>query len=54
MRCPVCGKKNSDNWPLDVDGRIVDGGCQDCWETQVSESWWHMVTRNFEPVLEIR
>lgn len=54
MKCPVCGKNNSDNWPLDVGGEIIEGGCQSCWESEVSEKWWNMVTNNFEPVLEIR
>lgn len=40
MTCPLCGKSNDDNWPLDLAGKIVDGGCQDCWETQCSTQWW--------------
>lgn len=40
--CPHCGRGNSDNWPLDVKGEIVDGGCQDCWESECDKSWWIM------------
>lgn len=31
-KCPVCGVENDDDWPLDIDGMIEDGGCQTCWE----------------------
>lgn len=40
VTCPVCGKKNDDNWPVLLNDVIVDGGCQDCWETQCDEDWW--------------
>ena len=38
--CPKCGKENTDNWPLEINGEIVDGGCQDCWEAEWDEKWW--------------
>lgn len=41
--CPVCGKLNIDDWPVEVDGEIQNGGCQDCWEAQCDESWWDAV-----------
>ena len=41
--CPLCGVLNEDDWPLDIDGEIKDGGCQDCWEAQTSAGWWDMV-----------
>ena len=41
--CPACGKLNTDDWPIEVDGEIKDGGCQDCWEAQCDESWWEAV-----------
>lgn len=32
VRCPICRTWNRDNWPVNVNGQIVDGGCQECWE----------------------
>ena len=40
MNCPKCGKENTDNWPLEINGEIVDGGCQECWEIEWDEKWW--------------
>jgi len=33
IKCPACGKMNTDNWPLFVYGEIREGGCQVCWES---------------------
>ena len=41
--CPSCGRLNTDNWPLDIDGEIVDGGCQGCWEAECSRKWWQHI-----------
>jgi hypothetical protein len=41
--CPVCGTHNNDNWPVEVNGKIKRGGCQDCWERQCDAAWWKMV-----------
>lgn len=41
--CPLCGKENDDDWPIEVNGEIKDGGCQDCWEAQCDAEWWKMV-----------
>jgi hypothetical protein len=38
--CPRCGNENQDNWPLEIDGEIKDGGCQGCWEAECSRTWW--------------
>lgn len=38
--CPKCGKSNDDNWPLEIKGKIVLGGCQVCWEADCAEAWW--------------
>lgn len=46
--CPSCGEMNSDNWPLNINGTIVHGGCQLCWEADCSESWWEAVTTLME------
>ena len=43
MKCPKCGIENEDDWPLEIDGEIVEGGCQECWESACSKSWWEMV-----------
>ncbi len=43
MICPICDKENKDNWPVYVDGVVMFGGCQDCWEKQCDESWWDAV-----------
>lgn len=43
QRCPRCGAMNVDDWPLEVDGKIVDGGCTACWEQATSDSWWEAV-----------
>lgn len=43
MTCPACGKENTDDWPLEVEGKIIEGGCQDCWEKETDESWWKAV-----------
>lgn len=32
MKCPMCGIDNSDNWPLDIDGNIVEGREGGKWE----------------------
>lgn len=45
MKCPSCNKENDDNWPLNISGKIKDGGCQDCWESECSVSWWDMVEK---------
>ena len=43
MRCPVCGRENTDDWPVEVDGKIEAGGCQNCWERQSDAAWWDAV-----------
>jgi len=43
MICPLCQNENSDNWPLEIDGKVVEGGCQDCWESQCDDAWWQMM-----------
>lgn len=52
VECPKCGEKNDDNWPVTVDGEIVWGGCQICWEAECSESWWDMVDSISEMIEE--
>ena len=42
MKCPLCGKENTDN-SVTVDDGIKNGGCQMCWEKQCDEEWWKMV-----------
>ena len=37
--CPKCQKQYDDNWPIEIEGEIKLGGCQECWEKQCSESW---------------
>jgi hypothetical protein len=44
QECPRCGIENTDNWPLDIDGKIIYGGCQNCWEREVDDLWWELVT----------
>lgn len=39
MICPGCGKENDDGWPLEINGKIQDGGCQDCWEAVCDKRW---------------
>ena len=41
--CPLCRKENDDNYPVEVNGHIKEGGCQECWEKQCDEEWWKMV-----------
>ena len=43
MKCPICGTENDYNWPLQVDGQIKTGGCQDCWEKQSDKGWWKLI-----------
>ncbi len=43
LACPACGTPNNDDWPIEVDGKIVSGGCQECWEKQSDAAWWKMV-----------
>lgn len=38
--CPICGKENSYNWPVELNGETKEGGCQDCWERQCGDEWW--------------
>lgn len=42
--CPACGILNDDDWPIEVDGEIKSGGCQECWESECDASWWKAVT----------
>ena len=42
--CPKCGRLNTDNWPLEINGKIEEGGCQECWEEQCDENWWRVNT----------
>ena len=51
MICPLCGLENDDDLPITVDGKIVDGGCQECWEAECSRAWWKMVNV-FQPLME--
>lgn len=44
-RCPKCGELNDNNWPLEIDGKVVEGGCQMCWEEQCSKEWWKMMEK---------
>ena len=46
MICPLCKKENSDDWPLEIGGEIVEGGCQDCWESQCDKEWWKAIEVN--------
>lgn len=41
--CPKCGIPNSDDWPLNIGGEILFGGCQECWEAKSDEDWWEIV-----------
>jgi len=44
MKCPLCGEENTEiEWPLEIDGEIVGGGCQECWEKQCAELWWEKI-----------
>jgi hypothetical protein len=43
-RCPICFRLNDDNWPINVDGVIKVGCCQDCWEDHCNREWWKVVT----------
>ena len=45
MICPNCKLENNDgiNWPLEIDGAIMDGGCQMCWEKEIDDKWWRTV-----------
>jgi len=45
LNCPCCGKTNDDNWPLQIAGLIMEGGCQECWEIQCARSWWKAMVR---------
>lgn len=44
MKCPKCGKENTDNWPITVDDEVKDGGCQECWEYECEAKWWYYIT----------
>ena len=37
--CPRCKTLTVDNWPLDINGVIEDGGCQECWEDACEKDW---------------
>ena len=43
MICPRCGSENTDDWPVTVDGRVVNGGCQECWEDECEAEWWRLM-----------
>ena len=41
--CPGCGQLHNDDWPITVNGKVVDGGCQECWERESDREWWKAV-----------
>ena len=43
MICPECSIENADNWPINVDGEVKEGGCQECWEKDSDAQWWGQV-----------
>ena len=43
MTCPICGKENEDNWPVNIDDKVEFGACQECFEKEADESWWDQV-----------
>ena len=43
IKCPKCSTENQDNWPVCVNGKLLDGGCQMCWEAECDEAWWDAV-----------
>ena len=47
-KCPRCGRVNDDDWPITVEGEVVLGGCQECWEQVCSETWWQAVLAEAE------
>ncbi len=51
MKCPKCKKESDADWPLDIDGEIKWGGCQLCWESDCSDSWWQAV-ESIAPLME--
>ena len=48
QKCPRCGTINDDNWPLDIGGKIIEGGCQDCWEVESDRAWWAEIEKLVE------
>ncbi len=46
-KCPNCGIWNADNWPITVNHEVVDGGCQNCWETEIDTKWWGYITGEY-------
>ena len=42
MVCPCCKLDAPDDvrWPVEVDGDIIEGGCQTCWEAECSRTFW--------------
>lgn len=33
-KCPGCGENTTDDWPIYVNGEVVEGGCLVCWEKE--------------------
>jgi len=55
FRCPKCGAKHKDNWPVTVNGNVEIGGCQECWEAECSEAFWddtYVICEHARPHLE--
>lgn len=44
-QCPRCGAVSDYNWPLNINGVIKDGGCQECWEAECSREWWKEIKK---------
>lgn len=44
-KCPRCGIKNDDDWPISIDGVVNSGGCQDCWEDESDRAWWKEIEK---------
>lgn len=59
MTCPKCKKEHDDNYPLDIDGTIYEGGCFECWSIDFDDKgytieegerfypWHNIVGRKF-------
>ena len=45
MLCPCCKREVYEDvrWPVEVDGEIVEGGCQECWEKECDRTFWDAV-----------
>lgn len=40
MTCQVCGVRDAEGWSVEIDGKILEDGCLECFEDHAGERFW--------------